>query len=885
MLRPIKLAEVEFSQPLPTIEGLDGYATLKALVRLHGTPIGFVKLPVDAGKCTGPALRKSILHDLSWGILQHHLADLLAGPRPNGLQLDDLNNAPHIEYHGDLPMVTVAVCTRDRAADLARCLEALSLIDYPSFEVLVVDNAPSSDATEHLVREKYPDVRYIREERPGLDWARNRAIAEAQGDIIAYTDDDVVVDPGWVSALAKVFAENADVMAVTGLVVAYELDTPAQILFEMYGGFGRSFQRRWYQAPRGTWDRSLIYQGAGQFGTGANMAYRLSVFDEIGCFDPALDVGTVTNGGGDLEMFFRVLKHGHTLVYEPAAFVRHRHRREYEQLRTQLFNNGIGLYSYFVRSARAYEDERWPFMRLAIWWLLFWHLKRLASSIVKPTRFPRGLILAELWGSILGPARYRKAALTAHEGGEVRSIDIPNGSTGAAKGRKWGTAIRTVDLDVPLGAITDVADYGHTRVFVLRDGRPIGSVDINNVHKPISVARLRDAIVKHLTWAIIKDGGTISNAPGWQGAFFKQSAPLDEPAKPKNHEMLPAYVPVSIVIGTHDRPEDLRNCLQSLTSQISLRRVEIVVVDNNPASGVTPGVVAQFPGVRLVSEARKGVAYARNAGITATTGDIVVTVDDDVTVPPGWLEQLVAPFSKGDVMAVTGNIWPLEMETRSQQLFEEYGGLGRGFDTFEINGDWFESYRVRSVPTWYLGGTANAAFRASIFNDPQIGLMDEALGPGMPSGVGEDTYLFYRVLKAGHKMLYQPHAYAWHRHRRDMAALKRQIYNYSKGHVAYHLTTLIRDHDLRSCVRLAIGLPLAHTWRIAQRLRLRSAYPLSLIMVEIAGNIAGPWGLWRSWRRVIRQGRSAPYSTPVREQVDIVELPRIEEYQETGITQ
>ena len=73
------------------------------------------------------------------------------------------------------------------------------------------------------------------------------------------------------------------------------------------------------------------------------MAYHHSLFDRIGGFDPALDVGTVTNGGGDLEMFFRVLQEGQTLVYEPSALVRHRHRRDYAQLRTQITNFGIGF--------------------------------------------------------------------------------------------------------------------------------------------------------------------------------------------------------------------------------------------------------------------------------------------------------------------------------------------------------------------------------------------------------------------------------------------------------------------------------------------------------------------------------------------------------------
>ena len=85
-------------------------------------------------------------------------------------------------------------------------------------------------------------ARYVREARPGLDWARNRAIAEAAGEMIAFTDDDVEVDPGWIRALVAAFAARSRrVAAVTGLVVPAELDTEAQVLFERYRGFGRGF--------------------------------------------------------------------------------------------------------------------------------------------------------------------------------------------------------------------------------------------------------------------------------------------------------------------------------------------------------------------------------------------------------------------------------------------------------------------------------------------------------------------------------------------------------------------------------------------------------------------------------------------------------------------
>jgi glycosyltransferase involved in cell wall biosynthesis len=264
------------------------------------------------------------------------------------------------------------------------------------------------------VRGSYPQVRYVCEPRPGLNWARNRAIAEARGEIIAYTDDDVVVDRGWVRALARVFAEEAEVMAVTGLVVPLELETEAQRLFEQYGGFGRGFERKWYRPDGESGERAATrHGGAGKFGTGANMAFRRSLFERIGGFDPALDVGTVTNGGGDLEMFFRVLKEGHTLVYEPSALVRHRHRRDYAQLRTQIINNGVGFHAYLVRSALTYKDERWALIRLGLWQLWWWNIRRLLIPVAHPDRLPRDLILGELRGSLIGLGRYLKARRTA----------------------------------------------------------------------------------------------------------------------------------------------------------------------------------------------------------------------------------------------------------------------------------------------------------------------------------------------------------------------------------------------------------------------------------------------------------------------------------------
>lgn len=861
MFKPIKVVDIEFGQPIEDLENLEGYRAVRALVRLHGEPIGFSQIGVSNGRCAASDLSQAILDEHQTGIIDHLLRDGLISARLGELKsVEELVELPYPKFEGPFPTVTVAVCTRDRTEDLALCLVALRDLDYPNLEILIVDNAPTTDATEQLVHSSYPEVRYVREERPGLDWARNRAIVEARGEIIAYTDDDVIVDPGWVRAIARIFAENPEVMAVTGLVVPYELETEPQVLFEEYGGFSRGFQRRWYRVNR-PGGKEWEYRGTGQFGTGANMAYRKTVFKQIGAFDPALDVGTVTNGGGDLEFFFRVLKEGYTLVYEPCAIVRHRHRRDYDRLRTQIRNNGIALYSFFVRSAWAYPEERWSFLLLGLWWLWWWLLRRLLVSFTKPDHFPRDLILAELHGMTQSWLRYPRARQ------EVKKIGRVYGSPFELELRKnrpqmarveqhrFATAVRHVDISQPVQAFGDLSEYAYTRVFVASPAGHLGQFDLLNCHQPIRAAQLGDAIVQSCGLALLQpvdrrrtDLIQSDLARALRNRFPPAAAPRQAPEK----------LSVSVIVGTHDRPADLARCLGGLVIQHTSRQVELIVVDNNPNSRLTAAVVEKFPGVLLVSEPRKGVAYARNAGILAASGDLITTTDDDVTMPPDWLENLLAPFTREDVMAVTGNVLPKELETTSQLLFETYGGLGRGFVRKEANRKWFEKYKYRAVPTWEYGGTANAAFRKEVFFQADIGLMDEALGPGMPSGVGEDTYLFYKILKAGHTIVYEPRAHVTHSHRRTLKALYRQLYNYSKGHVAYHLTTLFRDHDLRALYWLLWFHPLGRFQQVIMRLRGKSGYPLLLILIEIVGNLAGPFSLLQSLVKVKRQGRSYP---------------------------
>jgi GT2 family glycosyltransferase len=857
MHRPIKVADLEISEPISDIDGLTGYAFLQLIVRWRGQPIDAVTMPVKGDCCAASEIVEVILDQCATGLVHHLLHLALGNPvSKTAWNIEDMVKLQRSPL-SSLPSLSIAVCTRDRPEHLAICLNALRKLSRAPLEILVIDNAPKTQATRELIETSFPEVTYILESTPGLDWARNRAIASAKGDIVAYTDDDVVVDEGWSDAIVRMFARNEDVMAVTGLVMPYELETEPQVLFEKYGGFSRGFVRKWYRPSDAERAKlAMLHAGAGKFGTGANMAYRRSVFSEIGMFDPALDVGTLTNGGGDLDMFFRVLKFGHTLVYEPAAMVRHRHRRDFEHLHTQIANNGIGFYSYLVRNAIEFPEERRGLAKLAWWWLREWNLRRWLQSKFRPVEIPHELISAELKGSFIGLFRYPKAKKRARalskERGDITIVDpIKTAPDRAQQTLHEGVAVRTWEITGEPAAIEDVKDYDLTRVIITFAGNAIADVAIRNLRCAISADRIADEAVQALGMKLFDPASSQSGALIWSQAMAdlkKFAIVADENSGDQRARRLTS----SVVIATYDRPDALRECLRSLSEQKTTHSIEIIVVDNHPASGLTASVVAEFPMVRKIDEVRAGLSFARNAGFAASKGEILVCTDDDVTFPPDWLEKLLEPFDRSDVMLVTGHVLPLELETRSQIEFENYGGLGRGYERFDYDRKWFDSFRRKAVPTWTIGATANAALRASLLRDPDVGMLDEALGAGTPTGCSEDTYLFYKTLKAGHTIVYHPKAFVWHRHRVDADALDRQILNYSKGHAAYHLTTFLRDRDGRGLVRILFEIPMHQARQLLRCLRGRNQTSMRTIILEIQGHALGPIALWKSRRRVRR---------------------------------
>jgi glycosyltransferase involved in cell wall biosynthesis len=324
------------------------YDEARLLVRIGGEPVGFVTVPMAEEPLSRATVRAAIRRELALAVD----AELSRQGLP---ALTSLNCAPLDRPSAELAAqpqrsVSVVVCTRDRANALSDCLASLRRLEHDQLEFVIVDNAPSDDSTSRVVGELAQEDRrfhYVREPAPGLSRARNTGLARTTSEIIAYTDDDVRVDPLWVKGLLRGFARQPGVACVTGLVASASLELPAEQYFDGRVWWSSSCQPTVYDARC---DRGALYPyAAGAFGTGANFAARTEALREIGAFDESLGAGSPCDGGEDLDIFVRFIRAGYSISYEPAALVWHEHRAGPDALRRQMYAYGKALSAYLFK--------------------------------------------------------------------------------------------------------------------------------------------------------------------------------------------------------------------------------------------------------------------------------------------------------------------------------------------------------------------------------------------------------------------------------------------------------------------------------------------------------------------------------------------------------
>jgi O-antigen biosynthesis protein len=307
------------------------------LVRLHREPLGLVHVPDASATADTRAVLALVREQLGARIREHELSI--------GCSVD----APACPGLAPPPLpgsVAVIIPTGGRVEQLDRCLRSLVPSVASHVEIIVVDNRPAVSETRQLLsRWSAHDkrVRYVAEQRPGSSVARNRGIAETRAEFLAFTDDDVVVDEGWLPWLLAPFSDPK-VNVATGLVLPLELGTIAQKRFEQYAGFSKGVERHSYDLGAHSARERLLYPyWGGVFGSGNSMAFRREELARAGGFDPTLGAGSLALAGADIEAMSAAILRGGRLVYEPRSLCWHEHRRDDAALARQLFNYGAGF--------------------------------------------------------------------------------------------------------------------------------------------------------------------------------------------------------------------------------------------------------------------------------------------------------------------------------------------------------------------------------------------------------------------------------------------------------------------------------------------------------------------------------------------------------------
>lgn len=309
--------------------------------------------------------------------------------------------------------VSVLIPSKDRSHFLANCISGIidSCSSYKIEEIILVDNCSIPEESEqYLEVSRIFNIKYCREPLVGLSRARNTGIRNANGEIIVFADDDFIVDRNWIKTIENNY-QDSNVACCTGRMLSKRQDE-ASLLYERSGGFDRGIEK--YRITDNDLQfRKLVanFSLIGRKRLGKltpppyNVGYgfcsfRRNVFDAVGLFDENLGRGTPALGSEDVDMYYRILRQGYTVVYEPEAVVFHEHRSTINAIEKDRYTAGV--------SERAFMDKYRKTDKYVQG--LFWgNLAMLFSASVRAyIAFDNSLgkmCLAELKGFISGPKK------------------------------------------------------------------------------------------------------------------------------------------------------------------------------------------------------------------------------------------------------------------------------------------------------------------------------------------------------------------------------------------------------------------------------------------------------------------------------------------------
>ena len=255
------------------------------------------------------------------------------------------------------PSCTVVVCTRERPDSLNACLQALSALDYPCFEVLVVNNGRSNDATADIAARW--GAHYAVEHEVGLSRARNRGARLCNTEVVAFLDDDAVPEPDWLTKLANEFRDPA-VIVVTGRMIPLMGETGLESDVLRAGSVP---DRRVVDRSTPAWFELANFGGLGD---GGSMAFRRAAFDVWPGFDERLGRGAALDASEEHYAFFCLLDRGYRAVFTPEAIGHHPLPRTLADMRTRCLRDLTASTAYFTFLFVEQPRYRWRVLKYVL---------------------------------------------------------------------------------------------------------------------------------------------------------------------------------------------------------------------------------------------------------------------------------------------------------------------------------------------------------------------------------------------------------------------------------------------------------------------------------------------------------------------------------------
>ncbi|NJM48287.1 MAG: glycosyltransferase family 2 protein [Alkalinema sp. RU_4_3] len=446
--------------------------------------------------------------------------------------------------------ITIALCidmAMDRPEDVELSIQALRKLPQP---IVIAEALPPDDR----VKTWAGNLQYISTNNPGRNAARNAAIDASTTEAIAFIQPGAIPTVKWADSIAVAFGEDPKLQALTGLVIPEAIDRESQAVLDRSYSPGRGLQSKTYGlVGKPTW----MDLGTMQVGSGLNMAFRRGLFDRLGRFDPALDLPGLTWGGGEWDLFARLLLAGEKILYAPQVTMATRFLIEEGEIRSQLNRNMTAFYSYLEAGRHRFPQAPWSK-------LTNWKSAWLGLALIRSWGVPRRWIASEIKGARVGRKQYRQALA------RMNALP-PNPGLQAPDRPLKPMAVREVDLDRGLSPITDISDYETLRLYVRQGSRPIGCVTIAHRGQSVGPSQLAEAIAHQLHKCLLAIPYGHNHGQAWsqaQIALENHWRPQMEaiPAS-SNYSPLDQRIPVSIIITTCDRPDDLRRCLTNLIAQ------------------------------------------------------------------------------------------------------------------------------------------------------------------------------------------------------------------------------------------------------------------------------------------------------------------------------